>query len=222
MEENRIIDAKFTKMSIPVPLFCFSVIALTMGLIKANDIYQNDEYQIIYSYYPEVFAAWFRYKEDYTFLEFFKKYFFEEGFGVNILIGLALLLLSIFVFWRVKKCSLTVSDKRIYGKKFLGSQFDLPIENVLGVSGNKAFKGFTVSTSSKTLRFFLVKNASDIHKEISSLIMSRTNENTTVVENKETDNNTAADELKKFKDLLDVGAITQEEFDAKKKQLLGL
>ena len=32
----------------------------------------------------------------------------------------------------------------------------------------------------------------------------------------------AADELKKFKDLLDSGVITQEEFDAKKKQLLGL
>ena len=31
-----------------------------------------------------------------------------------------------------------------------------------------------------------------------------------------------ADELKKFKELLDMGAITQEEYDAKKKQLLGL
>jgi len=31
-----------------------------------------------------------------------------------------------------------------------------------------------------------------------------------------------ADELKKFKELLDSGIITQEEFDAKKKQLLGL
>lgn len=31
-----------------------------------------------------------------------------------------------------------------------------------------------------------------------------------------------ADELKKFKDLLDSGVITQEEFDAKKKQLLGM
>lgn len=31
-----------------------------------------------------------------------------------------------------------------------------------------------------------------------------------------------ADELKKFKDLLDAGILTQEEFDAKKKQLLGL
>lgn len=32
----------------------------------------------------------------------------------------------------------------------------------------------------------------------------------------------AADELKKFKELLDDGIITQEEFDAKKKQLLGI
>ena len=31
-----------------------------------------------------------------------------------------------------------------------------------------------------------------------------------------------ADEIKKFKELLDLGAITQEEFDAKKKRLLGL
>lgn len=34
--------------------------------------------------------------------------------------------------------------------------------------------------------------------------------------------NNSADELKKFKELLDMGAITQEEFYAKKKQLLGL
>ena len=32
----------------------------------------------------------------------------------------------------------------------------------------------------------------------------------------------AADEILKFKELLDMGVLTQEEFDAKKKQLLGL
>lgn len=35
-------------------------------------------------------------------------------------------------------------------------------------------------------------------------------------------NVSAAEELKKFKELLDMGIITQEEFDAKKKQILGL
>lgn len=32
----------------------------------------------------------------------------------------------------------------------------------------------------------------------------------------------AADEIKKYKELLDLGAITQDEYDAKKKQLLGI
>jgi predicted Zn-dependent peptidase len=32
----------------------------------------------------------------------------------------------------------------------------------------------------------------------------------------------SADQIAKYKDLLDKGIITQEEFDAKKKQLLGL
>lgn len=35
-------------------------------------------------------------------------------------------------------------------------------------------------------------------------------------------NTSSADEILKFKALLDAGAITQEEFDAKKRQLLGL
>lgn len=40
-----------------------------------------------------------------------------------------------------------------------------------------------------------------------------------IVQQPQTD---VADQLKKFKDLLDAGVLTQEEFDAKKKQLLGL
>jgi len=36
------------------------------------------------------------------------------------------------------------------------------------------------------------------------------------------DNDDSANKIKKFKDLLDSGAITQDEFDAKKKELLGL
>lgn len=55
----------------------------------------------------------------------------------------------------------------------------------------------------------------------SSLIISKNVEQPQQVINniQETSN---ADELKKYKDLLDSGVITQEEFDQKKKQLLGL
>lgn len=46
---------------------------------------------------------------------------------------------------------------------------------------------------------------------------SATTTNTTVVQS-----SSAADEIKKFKDLLDQGIITEAEFESKKKQLLGL
>jgi len=47
-------------------------------------------------------------------------------------------------------------------------------------------------------------------------------ENYKASKNNETAVVSTADELKKFKELLDLGIISQEEFDAKKKQLLGL
>ncbi len=39
---------------------------------------------------------------------------------------------------------------------------------------------------------------------------------------KESNTNSSLDEIKKLKELLDCGAITQEEFDSKKKELLNL
>jgi predicted Zn-dependent peptidase len=62
--------------------------------------------------------------------------------------------------------------------------------------------------------------------EVASYIKSRIEEYktaknapaTTVIQN----TFSVADEIKKFKELLDMDIITQEEFDAKKKELLGL
>ena len=54
---------------------------------------------------------------------------------------------------------------------------------------------------------------------ISKKVKANTTEVATVSKNSEISN---ADELKQYKDLFDSGVITQEEFDAKKKQLLGL
>ena len=44
----------------------------------------------------------------------------------------------------------------------------------------------------------------------------------TVIVNTPTSTPSAIEQIKGLKELLDIGAITQEEFDAKKKQLLGL
>lgn len=125
---------------------------------------------------------------------------------------------SCFVY---SKEEIVLTSKRVYGKTLLGVHVDLPIQSVSGVSEIKLFKGLSVSTSSKAIKFVFVKNASDIRKEISALLMSRVEDKPTeIISSKE--KGSEADELKKFKDLLDMGAITQEEFDAKKKELLGL
>ena len=57
-------------------------------------------------------------------------------------------------------------------------------------------------------------------KEFSFLQAERNSSTAPVKENPQNDN--AIEAIKKFKELLDMGIITQEEFDTKKKQLLGL
>ena len=58
-----------------------------------------------------------------------------------------------------------------------------------------------------------------VNKVVQDILERKKNENsTTIIQNQVS----AADELLKMKQLLDAGIITQEEFDAKKKQLLGL
>ncbi|MBQ9941636.1 MAG: SHOCT domain-containing protein [Christensenellaceae bacterium] len=63
-------------------------------------------------------------------------------------------------------------------------------------------------------------NARAIKKYVEERIFERMN--APVGGNTIVQQTSAADELKKFKELLDLGIISQDEFDAKKKQLLGL
>ena len=140
------------------------------------------------------------------------------------LLANALILLFVLVYFWLRSYSLVITDKRVYGKTAFGKQVDLPLDSVSAV-GTSALKGIAVGTSSGKIRFKLIKNQKDIHRVISKLLAeSQTVEKTfgettvqqTIVET------TGADEIKKYKELLDCGAITQEEFDAKKKELLGL
>ena len=129
---------------------------------------------------------------------------------------------AIFFYNLFNKCDIVVTDKRVYGKAAFGKRVDLPLDMVSSV-GTGAFKGVSVATSSGRITFYLCKNRDVIFNTISKLLLERQNQQKakeTVVKQEIPQSN--ADELKKYKDLLDSGIITQEEFDAKKKQLLGL
>ena len=155
---------------------------------------------------------------------------FDYAFGssealwiwIGISAGVAIVCLNLYALLR--DYEMTVTNKRIYGETALGKRVDLPVDSVCAI-GPKWPKGVEVSTSSGRISFLMFKNHDEIHKCVSNLLIERqaqktANAPTSVMKQEIPQSN--ADELKKYKELLDMGAITQEEFDAKKKQLLGL
>ncbi len=127
------------------------------------------------------------------------------------------------IYLWLRSYELTVTDKRIYGKVAWGRRVDLPVDSVSATATTSVLKGVSVATSSGRISFLVMKNAKEIYEVINNLLLERQNSNkpanaTTVIQQ----NSDEVDKLKKYKDLLDNGVITQEEFDAKKKQLLGL
>ncbi|WP_253198038.1 PH domain-containing protein [Clostridium gasigenes] len=109
----------------------------------------------------------------------------------------------------------------IYGLKLI----DIPLDRINSISHSKGLllgkisitDGATTRTiqnvSNTTVSFF----ANTVNKEIELYKQTKITTLTQVV------NTTSdADELLKYKQLLDIGVLTQEEFDAKKKQLLNL
>lgn len=83
-------------------------------------------------------------------------------------------------------------------------------------------KGIAVTTASGAIKFKYIKNRDEIHCTISKLLVDRQNKTNAAPVIRQEIKQSGAEELKKYKELLDSGVISQEEFETKKKQLLGL
>lgn len=144
-------------------------------------------------------------------------------FEAFLMIGIAAGVVIAFIFKLIYlKTEIVVSNKRVYGKTAFGKQVDLPFDSISAV-GTGMFNGIAVSTSSGRIIFHCIRNRDEVKAAITELLMNRQNAHKAAApEIKQEIHQSDADELKKFKELLDSGIITQEEFDAKKKQLLGL
>ena len=94
------------------------------------------------------------------------------------------------------------------------------LEFVSDILYNQNSGGISIDCRNETIIFFTnKKKIVEVYNKINSAVDNIKNTNNTVTVNTELSN---ADELKKYKELFDSGVITQEEFDAKKNQLLGL
>ena len=137
---------------------------------------------------------------------------------VFIPLGIALFVWGIVLFFYVSSCEICVTDKRVYGKAAFGARVDLPIDSVSAVGTISLYKGIFISSSSGKIKFLYISNADNIHAAISKMLVDRQEKVVNILQ--ETKSN--VEELKKYKDLLDSGIISQEEFDIKKKQILDL
>lgn len=143
---------------------------------------------------------------------------FGECFAGAFLWALIMFVIILIILSIMRNCELTITDKRAYGN--IGSKrVDLPIDSISSIGINGSYT-LSISTSSGNLTFRAIQNAAEFHKVLSKLLIERQNEKKKTVEIKQEIQLSGADEIKKYKELLDSGIITQEEFDAKKKQLL--
>ena len=142
---------------------------------------------------------------------------------VILYLGLLLMVIGVIFYIAVSKVSITVTDKRVYGTATRGKRVDLPFDSISAVS-TAMFNSIAVATSSGSIKFSCIENYEDVHKEISKLLIDRQNagKSTIIVEKETVADKDIAAELKKYNELLKEGIITQDEFDAKKKQLLEL
>jgi Bacterial PH domain/Short C-terminal domain len=112
------------------------------------------------------------------------------------------------------------TDKRIlfYGKKMMGYDLEVfPYENISSFEIGKGILGRSISffASGNKVKMKWI-NQGEVDKFIEYV-----REN--VGKKSETKSSTnAADEIKKLAELKDAGILTEEEFEAKKKQLLGI
>lgn len=143
-----------------------------------------------------------------------------------VILGIGLLLFFALVgqlcYLAFRKISITVTDKRVTGKTLWGRQVELP-RNQISAIAIGWLKSIAIASSSGKIHFYLIKNRDEVFQILSDLLKEK--QDMPIEQTSKyiaPPQSTEADELAKFKALLDNGAITQEEYEAKKKQVLGL
>ncbi len=117
-------------------------------------------------------------------------------------------------------------EKTIYYSDCIGIQYKksglqigyLQFETAGGIMNNSASNFF----NENTFTWDTTKQSNEKMQEVADYCKKQVDDYKSGKHNQYAMPVSSADELKKFKELLDMGAISQEEFDAKKKQILGL
>lgn len=207
MDRNIIIKGTPQKNKVSAIMLTASVIAFVCALLFSANAYQN---------------YWIGYKVD------FWAYFWGEFFSSNLMYGCILIasviafVVSIIMKTNTEKCEITVTNEAISGKLPHGKEVYIPLNQITAVN-RSSFNGVSITSIGNVSNFHCIENREEVMKAISYLLANpQQNAQPTQNGSAPVANGSEAEQLKRLKDLLDAGVLTQEEFDAKKKQVLGL
>lgn len=225
---KKIVKARFGKNKLVRMILYTSLFFIVFGLVASALRYYcgTFSYYNNWSYTERVYS----YREWYeSYLEFMAEFFIFNirpyfGFSIYffpicIYAGLAGCLLALFFAWKMNGCVLTVEEDSIRGKTSFRKDFSLPISKIASVEKGK-FDQITIMSSSKRYCVYCVENREEIYGVLTELLRSKA-----VEHNSPPSFNpsvSSAEELRKYKQLLDEGIITQEEFQTMKSKILGI
>lgn len=236
MEEKVLIKSTTYNMK---KMFCIMLvlfaIPLLYGIIQAGDILKGEmEYYRNHTYYGGEYNLCSCMSSYYMYCDIagystalgyaldFNSYEMAREVYPWVILGIVGIAMSILIYFWLKNYELVVTDKRIHGKAAFGKRVDLPVDSISSTAAIRLLRGVAVATSSGKISFLAIKNADEVYGVINNLLIERQKEKAKEMAPVVVTQSDEADQLKKYKDLLDSGVISQEEFEAKKKQLLGL
>ena len=142
------------------------------------------------------------------------------GFWVNILCTVFVGgIIHATMYFSARNNSITLTNYKITGVYNRHLSLNIPIDSISSVS--KGWQGsLCITCAGNKYNIMFVGNRDDFCSSLNELLSQRTLQ--TMSEHSLKTSMPCYEEIEKLKHLLDNGVISQEEFEAKKKQLLGL
>ena len=172
-----------------------------------EDVMKSAGYDRYESYNIE---NWFRYK---NMAEYYMGYFWTKPLLICSYIAIVLAVIITILVNREAKKEVIVYENSVVCKTNRKKSKQLMFEDIKNIGyGKNSLNIIGIGTN------FKISNLTNA-ESVKNVIIDKKNNVQNHINNA---NMSAADELKKYKELLDSGVISQPEFEAKKKQILGL
>lgn len=223
MEQNIVIKGTPQKNRISLILLIAGIVLVLISFVVAAWVYEEVDIYMDSRYLDHLLVP-AGYKYDYSFNDFFFGEFFNFScfYGYVLIVGIIAAVVGIIMKASTEKCEITVTSEAISGKLPHGKEVHIPLNQITAIN-RSSFNGVLITSNGNISNFHCIENCEEVIKAISYLLtIPHRNAQPDQVGSAPVSNGTEAEQLKRLKDLLDAGVLTQEEFEAKKKQILGI